>query len=167
MRLGLGGPPLSRRDILRCLAAAAAIGAAPATGDEKRKIGLQLYTVRDLLKSDFEGTLRKVVRLGYREVEFADIIGPDVRRTSALLRSPGLAAPSLHLDYIDLRDKTASSFDIAHSLGSRFVVCPWLDPPQRQTIDAAQHRDQHRLPSQSALFFSPHVIVPAMAGTIC
>lgn len=111
------------------------MGADPASDGEGRKIGLQLYTVRDLLKSDFEGTLGKVARLGYREVEFAGILGPDFRRTSELLRSLGLAAPSLHLDYIDLRDKTGSSFDIAHSLGSRFVVCPWLDPPERQTID--------------------------------
>ncbi|WP_245287964.1 sugar phosphate isomerase/epimerase [Bradyrhizobium sp. Ec3.3] len=68
-------------------------------------------------------------------MEFAGILGPDVKRTSELLRSLGLAAPSLHLDYAGLRDKTESSFDIAHSLGSRFVVCPWLDPPVRQTID--------------------------------
>ncbi|GLR87524.1 sugar phosphate isomerase/epimerase family protein [Bradyrhizobium iriomotense] len=135
MHLRFGSPPLSRRDLLRCLAAAAAVGAAPASGVEERKIGLQLYTVRDLLKSDFEGTLRKVARLGYREVEFAGILGPDVGRTSELLRSLGLAAPSLHLGYASLRDKTGSSFDIAHSLGSRFVVCPWLDPPVRQTID--------------------------------
>ncbi|MGV7211810.1 sugar phosphate isomerase/epimerase family protein [Bradyrhizobium sp. UFLA05-112] len=135
MRRRLGNPPVSRRDVLRGLAAAAALGAAPASGGEGRKIGLQLYTVRDLLKSDFEGTLRKVARLGYREVEFAGILGPDVGRTRELLRSLDLTAPSLHLDYAGLRDKTASSFETAHSLDSRFVVCPWLDPPVRQTID--------------------------------
>ncbi|MEQ1353593.1 MAG: sugar phosphate isomerase/epimerase, partial [Candidatus Acidiferrum sp.] len=35
------------------------------------RIGMQLYTVRDLMKSDFEGTLAKVAGIGYNEVEFA------------------------------------------------------------------------------------------------
>lgn len=75
---------LSRRDILAGVAGGAAIGIAPVSGRELSKIGLQLYTVRDLLKADFEGTLRKVARLGYREVEFAGILGPNVRRTRKL-----------------------------------------------------------------------------------
>jgi sugar phosphate isomerase/epimerase len=126
---------LSRRDVLGFIAVGAAIGAASASGGELGKIGLQLYTVRDLLKVDFEGTLRKVAILGYREVEFAGILGPNVRRTSELLRSLGLTAPSLHFDYGSLRNNTKSSFDIAHLLGSRFVVCPWLDQSDRQTTE--------------------------------
>lgn len=106
-----------------------------ARGRELRKIGLQLYTVRDLLTADFEGTLRRVAILGYHEVEFAGILGLDVSRTHKLLRSLGLTAPSLHLDYATLRDHARPSFEIAHMLGSRFVVCPWLDPSVRQTAD--------------------------------
>jgi sugar phosphate isomerase/epimerase len=129
------GTSLSRRDVLGFIAVGAAIRAASASGGELGKIGLQLYTVRDLLKVDFEGTLRKVAILGYREVEFAGILGPNVRRTRELLRSLGLTAPSLHLDYGSLRNNTKSSFDIAHLLGSQFVVCPWLDQSDRQTTE--------------------------------
>ena len=32
-------------------------------------IGLQPYTVRNDLKADFEGTLRKVAAMGYKEIE--------------------------------------------------------------------------------------------------
>jgi sugar phosphate isomerase/epimerase len=129
------GTSLSRRDVLGCIAVGAAIGAASASDRELGKIGLQLYTVRDLLKVDFDGTLRKVAILGYREVEFAGILGPNVRRTRELLRGLGLTAPSLHFDYGSLRNNTKSSFDIAHLLGSRFVVCPWLDQSDRQTTE--------------------------------
>ena len=38
----------------------------------KHQIGLELYTVRDLLKQDYEGTLAKVAAIGYKEVEPAD-----------------------------------------------------------------------------------------------
>jgi sugar phosphate isomerase/epimerase len=34
-----------------------------------------------------------------------------------------------------VRDNAQASFEIAHFLGSRFVVCPWLDPSVRQTAD--------------------------------
>src|SRR5215470_15979382 len=71
---------LTRRD-LSAVAIGAAFGTTAAQSRDLRKIGLQLYTVRDLLKRDFEATLRNIAQLGYREVEFAGILGDDVRRT--------------------------------------------------------------------------------------
>src|ERR1700682_6517950 len=52
-------PPMvqSSSDFLRSIAVAAAVATTAAQSRELRKIGLQLYTVRALLKSDFEGTL--------------------------------------------------------------------------------------------------------------
>jgi sugar phosphate isomerase/epimerase len=49
--------------------ALAAPGIAP---QWKNQIGLELYTVRDLLAKDYEGTLAKVAAIGYKEVEPAD-----------------------------------------------------------------------------------------------
>lgn len=106
-----------------------------ASNRELRKIGLQLYTVRDLLTVDFEETMKRVAILGYSEVEFAGIFGSDVSRTRKLLSRLGLTAPSLHLDYATLRDNAQASFEIAHLLGSRFVVCPWLHPSVRKSTD--------------------------------
>jgi sugar phosphate isomerase/epimerase len=127
----------NRRDFLAMMAATASLGshAAHARDGVLRKIGLQLYTVRDLLTADFEGTLTKVAQLGYREVEFAGILGPDIKRTRELLDRLDLAAPSLHSDYQTLRKNPAIAFDAAIALGASFVVCPWLDPPDRQTVD--------------------------------
>ncbi|MGY4429608.1 sugar phosphate isomerase/epimerase [Bradyrhizobium sp. F1.13.1] len=126
---------LSRRAVLGFIAAGAMMTIDSTFGGEVRKIGLQLYTVRDLLKVDFEGTLRRVAILGYSEVEFAGILGSDVSHTRKLLLGLGLTAPSLHIDYPSLRDNAQPSFEIAHLLGSRFVVCPWLDRSVRKTTD--------------------------------
>ncbi len=125
----------SRRHVLGYIAAGAMMTIGPACARELWQTGLQLYTVRDLLKVDFEGTLRRVAELGYREVEFAGILGSDVSRTRKLLDRFGLTAPSVHLDYASLRDNARRSFEIAQLLGSRFVVCPWLAPSIRQTSD--------------------------------
>lgn len=126
---------VSRRDLLRTMAAGVAMEAAAAHGRELRKIGLELYTVRDLLKSDFEGTLRKVALIGYREVEFAGVLGANIKRTRQVLRSSGLDAPSLQTDYAGLRKDIGTHFETAAALGARFVVCGWVDRPDRQTID--------------------------------
>ena len=38
-------------------------------------IGLQLYSVRNEMEKDFEGTLAKVADMGYEGVEFAGLFG--------------------------------------------------------------------------------------------
>jgi sugar phosphate isomerase/epimerase len=45
---------------------------AQSAGDWKSQIGLELFTVRDLLRKDYEGTLAKVAKIGYTHVEPAD-----------------------------------------------------------------------------------------------
>jgi sugar phosphate isomerase/epimerase len=125
---------LTRRDLF-AVPAAVALMTSKAQGGNLPRIGLQLYTVRDLLASDFEATLTKVAGLGYREVEFAGLVGDDVRRTRDLLRGLGLAAPSMHVDYAGLRSNPERSFETAGLLEARFVVCPWLEPSERRTTD--------------------------------
>jgi sugar phosphate isomerase/epimerase len=126
----------TRRHVLTAFAAAAAATKATSGhGGSLQEIGLQLYTVRDLLSTDFEGTLRAIARLGYQEVEFAGVLGPDLNQTRNLLVELGLSAPSLHIDYNSLRKNTEASFETATALAAKFVVCPSLDQSERQTID--------------------------------
>src|SRR5258708_14214511 len=70
-------PMMNRRT---CLESATTVTAATllthrigwAAADHKiDKIGVQLYTVRDQMNADFEGTLAKVAAIGYKEVKFA------------------------------------------------------------------------------------------------
>ena len=60
-------------------------------------VGLQLYTVRDLMKADFEGTLAAVAKLGYKEVEFAGYFGRTPDQVKDALKAAGLSAPSAHV----------------------------------------------------------------------
>jgi sugar phosphate isomerase/epimerase len=57
-----------------CLASGGAslLAASKVAAQWKNQIGLELYTVRELLKKDYEGTLEKVAAIGYKEVEPAD-----------------------------------------------------------------------------------------------
>jgi sugar phosphate isomerase/epimerase len=62
---------MKRRQFIQTSAVAAAAFALPsfAFGESKRKIGLQLYSLRDVIFKDVKGTLEKVASFGYTELE--------------------------------------------------------------------------------------------------
>lgn len=60
-------------------------------------VGLQLYTVIADLERDFEGTLRAVAAIGYREVETMGSFGRDSHEVRAMLDRCGLSSPSQHV----------------------------------------------------------------------
>ena len=101
-------------------------------------IGLQLYTVRAAMETDFEGTIAKVAATGYKEVEFADILNPkagyygrspkDVR---AILDKNGLVAPSAHAGYNVVEKKWSEALEAAKIIGHSYIICPWIDEKQR------------------------------------
>ena len=49
------------------------------------RIGLQLYTVRGTMKTDFAGTIAKVASTGYKEVEFAGYFGHSPKEVRELI----------------------------------------------------------------------------------
>lgn len=63
----------------------------------KNQIGLELYTVRDLLAKDYEGTIARVAEMGYKEVEPADPYNKmEPKQYRALLDRHKLSMPSTH-----------------------------------------------------------------------
>lgn len=95
--------------------------------------GLQLYTVRDALAADLEGTLRRVADIGYREVELAGLPGVTAHTLRASLQRHGLEAPSMHAGYDGLRGDFAAVVEEARILGARYLVCPSVDAAERRT----------------------------------
>lgn len=70
--------------------------------DWKRHLGLELYTVRDLLRQDYEGTLARLARIGYCEVEPADPYNHlSPAQYKALLEKYGLKMFSTHAGATD------------------------------------------------------------------
>ncbi len=54
----------------------ATIGAAMTVQAAQPRLGVQLWSVKDEIKQDFEGTLAKIGKLGFQGVEFAGEFGP-------------------------------------------------------------------------------------------
>jgi len=97
--------------------------------------GLQLYTIRDLLGADREGTLKSVADIGYREVELAGLAGATAHAMQASLKRYRLDVPSIHASYDRLRGDLDSVLEEARTLEAGFLVCPSVDAGERETAD--------------------------------
>jgi sugar phosphate isomerase/epimerase len=130
---------LNRRTFLAELAAAGATGtllaacahassAAGAAGGSVKpsadRIGVQLYTVRDLLQQDFEGTITKVAQLGYKQLEFAGYYDRTPQQVRALLDKLGVASPSTHIGVNLLRQDAAAQIASAKTIGQAYITVP-------------------------------------------
>jgi sugar phosphate isomerase/epimerase len=127
-----------RTFISTSVAAGFAAAARPAWADTTHhidRVGIQLYTVRDAMKTDFEPTIAKVAATGYKEVEFAGYFDHSPKDVRAILDKNGLVSPSCHVGYDVVEKKWAETLDAAHIVGHKYVVCPWIDVSQRTAPD--------------------------------
>ena len=100
-----------------------------------KKVGLQLYTVRDLMKADLPGTLAKVAAIGYKEVEFAGYFGRTPAQIRDLLRRDGLTSPSTHLPFESLETTWQKQLDDAKAVGHHWVTIAYIAEEKRRTLD--------------------------------
>lgn len=98
-------------------------------------IGLQLFTVREQLAADFEGTLRHVAKLGYEGVEFFHYGDIPADRMKALLDELGLQAIGSHIQLSRLKDHLQEEIDYLKTIGAKYAICPWL-PAELRSIEA-------------------------------
>lgn len=114
---------------------AAACSERGARGASARPIGLQLYTVRDEMQRDFEGTLARVAEIGYQEVEFAGYFGRSPQRVRSALEAAGLRAPAAHVPLEQVRDGWEATLDAARVMGHRYLVVAWLPAEERRSLE--------------------------------
>lgn len=107
------------------------------------KISVQLYTVRNEMAKDFEGSLRKIAELGFKQVEFAGYYNRTPQQIRALLDSLGVESPSAHVPIQTLRTDPAGAIETAKVIGHRYLICPYLEPAERKSL--AQYREHAAL----------------------
>jgi len=86
-------------------------------------IGLQLYSVRTLLPTDYAGTLKQLGALGYKEVEAAGFFNMPVEQVKAAMQGAGLRCVSAHYPLMLLNQHLDEILPFCKSLGTGFVVC--------------------------------------------
>lgn len=122
----------TRRDFLKSSVAALAVSALTrqAWAASAIPIGLQLYSVRKQAEADLPGVLAKLKQIGYEEVEtYWNLYSHPAGELRRAITDAGLHLPSGHFDY----EKVDQSFEYAHDLGIKYMVCPML-PEKQQNV---------------------------------
>src|ERR1039457_3624349 len=141
---------ISRRTFLKTASASAAYAAVGSSAPLLMAnplglpVGLQMYSVRDLLPKDYEGTLRQLGALGYREVEAAGFFGHSPSEVKQAMARAGLNCVSAHYPLRDLLQKVDEAIQFGKDLGLKYIFCasPWLkDPPRVKDPGSRAARD--------------------------
>ena len=91
------------------------------------KLGIQLYSLRDDMAKDFEGTLKKVREMGYEYEEFAGYFDHSAEEIKAMLDKYGLKCISVHQTYdVFLGEDAQKHIDFLKVLGVKYPAIPWM-----------------------------------------
>jgi sugar phosphate isomerase/epimerase len=118
--------------------------------DKKKRVGLQLYTLRDIIGKDVKGTLEKVAKFGYKELEvygysdgkafnmpykeLAKLVGDLGMRITSGHHLLGKSESNKALKGTLLNDWERSVMD-AKEIGQEFMVVAYLTADERTSLD--------------------------------
>ena len=86
-------------------------------------LGLQLYSVREMLPKDYEGTLKKVAEIGYREVEAAGFYNKPATEVKSAMKTAGLSCVSAHYPWTLLQPNVEKIIAFHKELGTHNIIC--------------------------------------------
>ncbi len=120
--------------------------------EAKKDIYIQLYSVRDDIKADYEGTIAKVAEIGYTGVEAASyndgkLYGLEPAEFKKSIEDVGMEVLSSHITYPLADNPVDTDWDAvwawwdtaiqAHKdAGMKYIVAPWMKTPE--TLEALQ-----------------------------
>ncbi|MEO6231244.1 MAG: sugar phosphate isomerase/epimerase [Ferruginibacter sp.] len=129
------------------LTAGMLVNSCTSSATESKKIGIQLYTLRDEISKDVKGIINKVAAAGYKEVETFGLtadekfFGLSVKEFGQLLKDNNLTTPSGHYTPAAMLfengngDDVKKLCDVGNTLGHEYIIIPYLDESKRSTID--------------------------------
>jgi sugar phosphate isomerase/epimerase len=112
--------------------------------NNKNQLGVQLYTIRDAVAKDLEGSLEKLAGLGYKNLEIYGYNGTFFGKTAiefkAILDKAGLQVISSHHG-AGIANQSQGTMAMGwekavediHHLGAKYMACAYLAPNERTT----------------------------------
>jgi len=91
------------------------------------KIGLQVYTVRDELIKDFEGTFKALKEMGYDTIELPGLFDRQPAELKSLFDELGFSIPAIMFPFHNFLNKRSDIIKTCNMFGASFAICPGLD----------------------------------------
>lgn len=103
-------------------------------------LGLQLYTLRDIIRKDPKEVLKKVASMGYKEIEaygYGDgkIFDMPYQEFSQFVKSLGMKVVSGHYGMSVVRGNWSQAVADAKAAGQSYMIVPYLDEKERTSIE--------------------------------
>ena len=128
----------------------------PLEGAGIDKLGIQLFTLRDVLNKDVKAVIPKLATIGYNNVETyygypgayttKGFWGLDAKEFKALLRDNGMSSPSGHYNVTEFlteggnEEMLKNHIETAASVGQHYFVIPAVPTPVRQDGTAEDYK---------------------------
>ncbi len=140
----------SRRDFIKTASAAMLCGGALGAQAKTLNVplGLQLYSVRDQLPNDYDGTLKKIGALGYREVESAGYFNHSADEVKQAMSAAGLHLVSAHYSSDVLHQQLDQAIQFSKDVGVSYIICSYpgfKDPSRLKNIPAHERSNAFTL----------------------
>jgi sugar phosphate isomerase/epimerase len=105
----------------------------------KKQIGIQLYTIRDLVAEDFIGSMKKLASIGFNTIETAGykdrkFYGYDPREFNKIVLDLGLNPLSSHSFLTP--ENIAETVEDTNKAGMKYLVQPFIPDGMRTGIDS-------------------------------
>ena len=89
------------------------------------KYGVQMFSVRNSAKSDYDGTLAALAEMGYSFIETAGLCGHTAKEIREMADKHGFKIRSTHIDFQELFDDFDNTVKYHKELGCSDIVLPW------------------------------------------
>jgi len=133
-----------RQFAIRSATALSALALAPGLWAQRGKkipLALQLYSVRDDCKNNFDAALERVAKMGFEGVEFAGYhsYSGKAKELRKRLDDLGLKAPATHIGTGSFRgDALAKTIEFHQAIGCKFLIVPgdkdFTDPEKSKPL---------------------------------
>ncbi len=100
------------------------------------KVGLQLYSIKELTQKDFIGAIEKVAKIGYDGVEFAGYFDTPAKDLKAVLGAYGIKPAGSHIGLAKLKDELDRVIEYCLEIGDPYIICPSMPANMRDSADA-------------------------------
>jgi len=98
------------------------------SGGKKTPVALQLWSIREDVKTDFAAAVAAVAEMGYAGVELAGYGNLDAKGAKGALDAVGLRVAGMHVSFASLKSDLNAVVSDALLMGTRHVTCAWWPP---------------------------------------
>jgi sugar phosphate isomerase/epimerase len=99
------------------------------------RVGLQLYTIREVAEKDILGVIRAVGKIGYDGIEFAGFHGRSGQEIRRALDDAGMDAAGAVFPLSELESRLGGCLEDCLAINGTAILFPWIDVSLRKSAD--------------------------------